>query len=357
MNSIFTLEQLGWNPTFNQYFANLEAQGFDVGRIAIENKNNYVIFSSYGELKGEISGRLQYTANAEADLPKVGDWVAMQVFDQQAIIHQVLPRATVFARNAAGKRNEAQVVATNIDQLLIVQSADQNYNPRRLERYLVMAAEGGIAPIVVLSKADLANDWQQKVEGLQSLDNQVPVVAVSHDDSIGYGALLPYVQPRQTIAVVGSSGVGKSTLINYLVGNPQQLTQEVRHKDAKGKHTTTRREMLLTNNGGILIDTPGMRELQLWESQEGITQVFTDIETLSEDCHFSDCSHTSEIRCAVLAAVENGDLSEERYQSYLKLQKEANYLESHADFLREKNARMKGIQKAYRQFKKNNQKR
>nr|WP_299453856.1 ribosome small subunit-dependent GTPase A [uncultured Microscilla sp.] len=357
MKSTFTLEQLGWNNHFMQHFTNSEAQGFEAGRVAIENKNNYTIFSSQGELKGEISGRLQYTAHSEADLPKVGDWVSMQVFDQQAIIHGVLPRSTVFTRNAAGKRNQAQVIAANIDDLLIVQSADQNYNLRRLERYLVMAAEGGIAPVVVLSKVDLATDWQQKMEELQSFDADLPVVPVSNTSAIGYKALSQWIKPGKTLAVVGSSGVGKSTLINHLLGTSQQATQTVRDKDDKGKHTTTRREMFITQNGSILIDTPGMRELQLWESKQGIGQVFTDIEALAQDCHFGDCSHTNEIKCAVLAALDSGELSEERYQSYLKLQKEADYLESSADFLRKKDARMKMIQKAYRQHKKNNPKR
>lgn len=360
MKSIFTFEQLGkqlgWNNTLAQYFTAFEAQGFDAGRIAIENKNNYVIFSIYGELKGEISGRLQYTANSEADFPKVGDWVVMQVFDDQAIIHEVLPRTTRFTRKAAGKRNEEQIIASNIDYLFIVQSADQNYSLRRMERYLVMANEGGIAPVIVLSKTDLANDWKQKLTDFEAIAPDVPVVAVSNDPAIGYVALKPWMQSGKTVAVVGSSGVGKSTLINHLLDTQQQVTQTIRSKDAKGKHTTTRREMFITQNGGVLIDTPGMRELQLWESSSGLEQTFADIEALAEGCHFSDCSHSSEIKCAVLEALENETLSEERYRSYLKLQKEAQYLESTADFLREKDARFKVIQKAYRQKMKHHKK-
>ena len=360
MKSIFTFEQLGaqlgWNDTLAHYFADFEAQGFEAGRIAIENKNNYVVFSIYGELKGEISGRLQYTAGSEADFPKVGDWVVMQVFDNQAIIHEVLPRFAKFTRKAAGKRNEEQIVATNIDYLFVVQSADQNYNLRRMERYLVMANQGGITPVIVLSKVDLVDDYKQKLADFQGVAPDTSAVAVSTDLAIGYTALEQWMQPGKTVAVVGSSGVGKSTLINYLLNAQQQATQTVRSKDAKGKHTTTRREMFVTQNGGILIDTPGMKELQLWESADGLEQAFADIEGLAQDCHFSDCSHSSEIKCAVLEALEDGTLPEERYQSYLKLQKEAQYLESTADFLREKDARMKVMQKAYRQKMKHHKK-
>ena len=348
----FTFEQLGWNNHFSQYFTPLQTQGFEVGRIAVENRNNYVVLSNCGELRGEVSGKLQYTAQSEAELPKVGDWVAMQVFDEQAIIHEVLPRQTKFTRRAAGKVNEEQVIATNIDTLLIVQSADQNYNLRRLERYLVMAYEGNIEPVVVLSKVDLANDLPQKLQEISKVAPDVPVLMVSNQTTDGYKTLEDWLPLHETIAVVGSSGVGKSTIINHLLGESKQETQAIRSKDSKGRHTTTRREMYITSQGNILIDTPGMRELQLWENQEGLSQTFADIEALAEQCHFKDCKHIAEVKCAVLQAIEEGTLSEARYQSYLKLQRETAYLEASTDFIREKNERFKRIQKAYRQHMK-----
>ncbi|OJJ18624.1 ribosome small subunit-dependent GTPase A [marine bacterium AO1-C] len=356
MKTNFTFEQLGWNNHFSQYFTPLQAQGFEAGRIAIENRNNYVVLSTYGELKGEISGKLQYTAQSEAEFPKVGDWVVMQVFDQQAIIHEVLPRQTKFTRRAAGKANEEQVVATNIDALLIVQSVDQNYSLRRLERYLVMAYEGNIEPVIVLSKVDLADDLPQKLQEVSTVAPEVPLLTVSNQTTDGYKALENWLPPQKTIAVVGSSGVGKSTIINHLLGESKQETQAIRSKDAKGRHTTTRREMHITSTGNILIDTPGMRELQLWENQDGLSQTFADIEALAEQCHFKDCKHITEIKCAVLKAIEEGTLTEARYQSYLKLQRETAYLEASTDFIREKNERFKRIQKAYRQQMKHHKK-
>lgn len=349
MKTIFTFEQLGWNNSYAQNFAKFQEQGFEAGRIAIENKNNYVILSTYGELKGQISGKLQYTTSSEAELPKVGDWVVMQVFDDQAIIHEVLPRQAKFARNAAGKRNEEQIIATNIDYLLIVQSADQNYNLRRLERYLVMAYEGNIEPVIVLSKVDLTDDLEQKLLEIKEIAPETLILTISNQTELGYQALENWIMPQKTIAVVGSSGVGKSTLINHLLDEAKQETQAARSKDARGRHTTTRREMHLTPQGSILIDTPGMRELQLWENQDGLQHTFSDIEELASQCHFKDCSHTSESKCAVLKAIDEGELTETRYQSYLKLQRETAYLNANADFLREKNARFKQIQKDYKQ--------
>ena len=356
MKTNFTLTQLGWNHHFSQYFSAEPSSGFEAGRIAVENKNNYVILSTHGVLQGEVSGKLQYTSQTEAELPKVGDWVVMQVFDQQAIIHEVLPRQTKFTRGAAGKANEEQIVATNIDALLIVQSVDGNYNLRRLERYLVMAYEGKIEPVIVLSKVDLANDLPQKLQEVSTVAPGVPLLAVSNQTAQGYEALESWLPSQKTIAVVGSSGVGKSTIINHLLGESKQDTQGIRSKDSKGRHTTTRREMYLTSQGNILIDTPGMRALQLWENQEGLSQTFADIEALAKQCHFKDCRHITEVKCAVRKAVEEGVLTEARYQSYLKLQRETAYLESSTDFLREKNARFKQIQKAYRQKMKHHKK-
>ncbi|MDO1448008.1 ribosome small subunit-dependent GTPase A [Rhodocytophaga aerolata] len=327
------LEGMGFTPYFNNQFISYKNQGFSAGRIVQENKTRYVVYSEYGLLTGELTGKLLYTSQSPADLPKVGDWVVISVFEQEqkAIIHEVLKRKTCFSRKVPGAKVEEQIIATNIDLLFIVQSLDQSYNIRRLERYLVMAHESGARPVVVLNKSDLCHNLEEKLTEVKASAGNVPVVALSClEDNVSI-KLAPYLQPGITIAFTGSSGVGKSSLINQLAGEKRLETGLVRSVDSKGRHTTTHRELLLLENGVILIDTPGMRELQLWQAEEGLDEAFEDISQLTLQCRFADCSHTQEKGCAVLAAIDAGELLPERYQSFLKLQKELNYLSVKTD--------------------------
>jgi ribosome biogenesis GTPase len=263
----------------------------------------------------------------------VGDWVALQLHNQntEATIHHLLPRRSQFARKAAGHQTMAQVVAANVDTLFLMAGLDGDFNPRRIERYLVMAWESGANPVIVLNKADLCPNLEDKLALLEPVALGVPVHPVSAVSGEGLGALAVYLQPGQTVALVGSSGVGKSTLTNYLLGTQQQATQTVRADDSKGRHTTSHRQLLLLPSGALLIDTPGMRELQLWSTADGLDDTFSDVEELASQCKFRDCQHQSEPGCAVLAAIAAGHLDPQRLRSYQKLQKEQQWLEQRQD--------------------------
>jgi ribosome biogenesis GTPase len=353
-NFVMDLKTLGWNDFFEDAFRSYRESGFSAGRVAIEHKSRYVVYAQPGELSAEVTGKLLYVANSAADLPKVGDWVVISIFDGDdgAIIHEVLPRRTKFSRQAAGKRSGEQVLAANIDVIFIVQGLDHNFNLRRLERYLVMVYESKAQPVIILNKADLCEDVEMKVNAVKSIAGAAEIFAVSAETGAGVEALQNFLGEGKTAAFVGSSGVGKSTLINRLSGREIQKTAAVRESDSRGRHTTSRRELFLLPQGGLLIDTPGMRELQLWSAGEGFGETFADIETLAEQCHFADCTHTQEIKCAVQAALENGSLAQERYQSYRKLQKELAYLELQQDKngLLEKKRRDKQLHKMIKQI-------
>lgn len=325
---MISLETLGWSSFFEQNFASMGEMGFEPGRVAVERKNSYLIYTGAGEYTAEASGKLLFSADSPADLPKVGDWVAATVFKSEgkAIIHHVLPRKSSFSRKMAGNRTDEQIIATNIDSLFIMQGLDNDYNPRRLERYLVMAYESRANPVIVLNKSDLCDNVAQKAAEVETIAAGAPVLALSAKTSQGLAPLLDFIKPGQTVAFIGSSGVGKSTLINTLLGSEVQKTREVRLDDARGRHTTTHRELILMPQGGLLIDTPGMREMQLWGAGDGMADTFTDIDRLAARCHFRDCTHTREAKCAVLAALDSGELDASRYQSYLKLQKELAHL-------------------------------
>jgi ribosome biogenesis GTPase / thiamine phosphate phosphatase len=318
------LKKLGWNQAFEESFTEYEQQSLIPGRISVEHKGLYRVLTEHGELIGEVTGKIRFNAAGRQDFPAVGDWVAVQAVPQEgkAYIHGILPRKSKFSRKAAGLTTEEQIVATNVDTVFLVNALNQDFNLRRLERYLLMAWESGAAPVIILSKADLCEDVQSVVNEVELVAFGVPIIAVSSETETGLDALAAFIKEGETVALLGSSGVGKSTLVNKLFGQDVLKTNDIRAEDGKGKHTTTHRELLVLETGGILIDTPGMRELQLWEGDSSLSQSFQDVESLAEECRFRDCTHKKEPGCAVQAAIDSGELDVSRYNSYVKLQRE-----------------------------------
>ena len=329
------LFKFGYNSFFESHFREYSGDGYVPGRVAVQNKSNYVVYSEHGELTAEISGKFMFDADAKEDYPAVGDWVVMRPLldEQKGIIDAVLPRRTAFSRKEAGGKTEKQVLASNIDIVFIMTSLNHDFNLRRVERYLVLANESEINPVIVLSKSDLCEDVQDKVNEVKGVAKSVSVHAISSVMHEGIDLLKPYFTEGSTIAVLGSSGVGKSTFINVLLGSDELKTTEVSAYKDKGHHATTRRELILIPGGGLIIDTPGMRELQLWEGEGGLENLFDDIEELASQCKFSDCMHKSEPGCAIRRAIKKGDLDEDRYKSYLKMAREIKYFEFRKDHL------------------------
>ncbi|MGH4125026.1 MAG: ribosome small subunit-dependent GTPase A [Clostridium sp.] len=277
----------------------------------------------------EISGKLRNEAMNSEEFPTVGDFVlaSLRTSEMRATIHKVLPRKSKFSRKVAGVNTRQQIVASNIDTIFLVNSLNKDFNARRIERYLIMAWESGATPVILLSKADLCEDLEEKLSQTEKVASGVPIHIISAVDNRGMDDLNHYLKPGKTIALLGSSGVGKSTLLNYLAREVIQETKEVRAYDDRGRHTSTSREMFILDSGAIMIDTPGMRELQLWGGTEGISEAFEDIEGLRTQCRFSDCMHKKEPGCAIKQAIEDGIIDEKRFKSYIALQKEAKMFE------------------------------
>jgi ribosome biogenesis GTPase / thiamine phosphate phosphatase len=326
--SEITLQDLGWDPYFEAHFEPYNKDEFIPARVAVQHRGAFVVLTQAGEVAAELSGRLRHEAAGMGDLPAPGDWVAVKPIanESKVVIHAVLPRRSKFSRKAAGFETEEQVLAANVDTLFLINALDVGPNVRRIERYLTLAWESGAVPVIVLSKTDLCDDIEAAREMVEPAAMGVDIHLTSSVTGEGMDDLLAYLKGGRTVAVLGSSGAGKSTLINYLIGEERMATQEIR-SDGKGRHTTSHRELILSPTGGLILDTPGMRELQLWDADEGIDQAFQDIAGLAAECRFRDCKHEGEPGCAVLAAVADGSLPTERLNSYRKLQRELYALE------------------------------
>jgi ribosome biogenesis GTPase len=349
-----TLAQLGWNDHFAAAFAPHAATGAVPARVTLELKGFFEVTGEAGARLGECTGKFIHDARTAADYPAIGDWVAITPQsgdDTRAGIHAVLPRLTRFSRKAAGEQDHEQVVAANVDTVFLVSALDGNYNLHRLERYLAAAWASGAAPVVLLNKVDLNEDTAGILTELATVCRDVPIHIISAQTRRGLKALAPWLQAGRTIALLGSSGVGKSTLINRLVGERLQDTQEVREADNKGRHTTTQRELIVAPSGVIVIDTPGMRELSPWDAAAGIDAAFGEVAAVAARCKFRDCSHTVEPGCAVQAALADGSLDMNRWQTYLRMQRTAAHevRRVNPDAQRRQKTDFKKITKALRQ--------
>ena len=346
-----TLEDYGWTEHFAAAFEPFAAEGFEPGRVFLQHNRIYTLYTAAGETEAETTGRLRYLARGAEDLPAVGDWVVMRrtAREGKAKIHELLPRRSKFSRKAAGRETEEQVVAANVDTVFLVTGLDRDFNPRRVERYLIMAWESGAEPVVVLNKADLVEDAEARREEIGRVAPGVPVLLLSAKRGEGVEQLLPYAGRGRTVALMGSSGVGKSTIVNRLLGSEVQRTQEVRIGDERGRHTTTHRELFLLEGGGLVLDTPGMRELQLLVSERGLRETFEDIEEIAARCRFGDCRHEGEPACAVREALEGGALDPARYENYRKMRAEMRHAAILQDQRKaqEEKTRVKRIHRAY----------
>lgn len=328
------LTDFGWDEMVaRDYTAWAGKTDLQPARVAIEFNHLYRLYTDDGEIEAVVSGRLKHHAASRSEMPAVGDWVVARrrLDEDRAAIVAVLPRRSHFSRKSAGKITDEQVVAANVDVIFIVMALDGDFSVRRLERYLLLAGESGAAPVVILTKPDVCDDVPARVADAAAVSGDRPLHVLSPKHNEGMHQIQTYLTAGRTCALLGSSGVGKSTIINRLAGADVRKTREVREADSKGRHTTSHRELISLPGGGLIIDTPGMRELQLWDVGDAVKEAFDDIEALAARCHFTDCRHRDEPRCAVKDSVGAGALAADRLASYLKLQDELAFLARQQD--------------------------
>jgi len=349
------LESFGWSPLWQNKFSEFESDGLIPARISHEHRELYGILCEQGERQAEISGRMRFSARRRSDFPAVGDWVVIEAIDDvsRCCIHAVLMRQTEILRKGAGTGVDEQVVAANADTAFLVSGLDEDFNPRRIERYLTLAYLSGATPVIVLNKADLRPDIEAVVETVKSIATGCEIFPVSARSGIGMDALRSRLTPGTTGVLLGSSGVGKSSIINALLGSDALKTAPVREDDGKGRHTTVHRQLLQLPNGGLLIDTPGLREIQLIADPHALSQSFATLSEIALNCRFRDCTHVNEPGCAVIEAVGDGRLDAASYESYLKQRKEIRHHQIEQD-VHLKNAEKKrwiSIMKSVKQVK------
>jgi ribosome biogenesis GTPase / thiamine phosphate phosphatase len=351
-------EELGYHQKLEEYRTDHGLLDLDVGRVVAEHKERYVVMTAGGELEAEITGNLRFTASGREDFPAVGDWVALTVYDDNfALIHHILPRSSVISRQAVGQFGEVQILAANVDAAFLVQAADRDFNLNRLERYLTLCYSAGVKPIAVITKTDLLAP-EEVAELLAQLEQRisgVPVIALSNETRDGYEALGRIMEKGKTYCLLGSSGVGKSTLLNNLSVKAVMKSGGISASTGKGRHVTSHREMIILENGSILIDNPGMREVGIADSSGGLETAFDAILRYGQQCRYHDCTHMSEAGCEVKQAVEDGGIDPAAYENYLKMQREKTHFEASVAERRKKDKDFGKIMKNYKKDRNRNE--
>ncbi|WMI65996.1 ribosome small subunit-dependent GTPase A [Aestuariibaculum sp. YM273] len=351
-----TLEDLGYTIALEQFRKSQHLDAFEVGRVISEHKERYVVKTEQSEYDAEIIGNLRFTAQDRSDFPAVGDWVAISEYDaDKVLIHAVFPRTTSIERQAVGKHGEKQIIATNIDYAFIVQAVDRDFNVNRMERYLTICHTSNVSPIIVLNKIDLISDTELSivVNNIQERIKNVPIIPISNASKKGLTTLKTHIKKGKTYCLLGSSGVGKSSLLNNLSGKALMKTNTISTSTNKGRHVTSHRELVILEHGGILIDNPGMREVGITDAKAGLEMTFNEIIACAKDCKFKDCTHTVEVSCAVLSAVERGEIDHSSYENFLKMEREKEHFES---TVAEKRKKDKDFGKMIKNYKKRNYK-
>jgi len=344
------LEDFGYNIKIEKLRTEHNLNNFDIGRVISEHKERYIVKTIKGDYEAEITGNLRFSANSREDFPAVGDWVALMIYDDNlAIIHKVFPRLSIISRQAVGQFGEIQIIATNIDYAFLVQAVDRDFNINRLERYLTICYASKVNPIIVLTKTDLIDEQRviEITDNIKQRIKNIPVIAISNISQNGYDALNKIIEKGKTYCMLGSSGVGKSTLLNNLSGKSIMKTDKISDSTNKGRHITSHRELIVLENGGILIDNPGMREVGITDKTSGLETTFDKIITFSENCRFKDCTHTNETGCAVIEAVKNGEIDKKSYENFLKMEREKAHFESTSAERKKKDKMLGKIVKDY----------
>lgn len=325
------LDDLGYNDEIEKLRIEHHLENFEIGRVVAEHKERYIVKTEKGELEAEITGNLRFSAKSREAFPAVGDWVSLTIHDSAfSIIHKILPRFSMISRQAVGQFGELQIIATNIDYAFIILAVDRDFNINRLERYLTICYSSKVSPIIVLTKIDLIREQKIAgiIDGIKQRVNDIPVIAISNETQAGYKDLKKLFEKGKAYCMLGSSGVGKSTLLNNISGRTVMRTDAISKSTSKGRHVTSHRELIVLDHGGMLIDNPGMREVGIVDTADGLETTFDRIVRFSQNCKFKDCTHVNEAGCSVLEAVEKGEIGKGYYENYLKMEREKYHFES-----------------------------